>query len=284
MEKKKIVVYSLLAITSVLALFFIFKTHGIKNQLEDAARTKASLEKEVNDFNQLLSIDSSLVAGNYGSAIRDYTALLEKNGEVDSIGIGLRIQLARRLAGARQQVNAQNEAAEEIDSLQAKVAGTAEEIRQYDAVSFELEKARVQLARMKGQLQERSFGEYLTFKSKKGNQMHYVGQVKNNQANGFGVALLDTGSRYEGDWKDNQRHGEGTFYWPDGEYYIGSYSDDKRNGLGTYYWPNGEKYTGQWQDDKRNGQGTFYGTDGEVVTRGLWKNDKLVEPEKLDKK
>jgi len=130
---------------------------------------------------------------------------------------------------------------------------------------------------MRNKLRNKAIGEYLTFSNTKGSQMHYVGQVKNGKANGFGVALLNTGSRYQGAWRNNQRHGDGSFYWADGQYYIGSYSNDLRNGQGTYYWPNGEKYVGQWKDDKRNGEGVFYGKDGAIITSGIWKNDKLAD-------
>ena len=136
------------------------------------------------------------------------------------------------------------------------------QIEQKDSLNFALEKANIQLRNLRSQLKERSFGEYLTFKSKKGNQMHYVGKVNNGMANGYGMALLDTGSRYEGEWKNNQRHGEGSFYWSDGDYYVGHYENAERNGFGTYYFHNGEKYVGDWKDDKRNGDGNFYGKDG----------------------
>jgi hypothetical protein len=151
------------------------------------------------------------------------------------------------------------------------------EIRKYDSLNFTLEKMKVQLVRLQREFRDKSFGEYLKFKSKKGNQLHYVGQVKNGKANGFGIALLDSGSRYEGQWKDGQRQGEGTFYWPDGEYYVGTYENDKRSGFGTYYWPNGEKYAGEWKEDKRSGSGKIIGTRGDVVAGGEWADDELVE-------
>ena len=281
MEKRKIITYSVVALASTLALYFMFRSNKMGNELQRAENDNSSLKRQLVGFQQLLGIDSTLVEGSYNTALNQYNELLQKSEGEDSIGTGLRIELARELIQLRIRARAQDTAQlAQNDSTDLVNNVTAEEIKQYDAVSFELEKAKVQLARMKRQLQERSFGEYLTFKSKKGNQMHYVGRVQNNQANGFGVALLDTGSRYEGEWKDNQRHGEGAFYWPDGEYYVGSYVNDRRNGQGTYFWPNGEKYIGQWKDDKRNGEGVFYGSDGEEVTRGIWKNDKLTKEDK----
>ena len=138
----------------------------------------------------------------------------------------------------------------------------------------------MQLKSIKQQMITKNFGEYITFKSSKGNRLHYVGQVKNKKANGYGIAILDSGSRYEGDWKDNKRHGEGVFYWIDGQHYEGSYVDDLRSGKGTYYWINGEKYVGQWENDMRNGSGTFYGKDGNILTKGVWENDELMSEDK----
>nr|WP_262895559.1 hypothetical protein [Galbibacter mesophilus] len=153
-------------------------------------------------------------------------------------------------------------------------------LNKYDSLTFALEKNKLQLSRLKKQLREKSFGEYLTFKSKKGNRLFYVGKVENHKANGFGIAILDTGSRYEGEWKDNMRHGEGSFYWIDGERYEGEYKNDERSGMGVYYWPNGDKYVGEWKEDVRDGQGTFYNAEGEVYAKGIWKDDKLVKKDK----
>ena len=185
--------------------------------------------------------------------------------------------LAKTFAELKASASKDNVPNDMRDSTKMETLTSARELNSYDSLNFIIEKKQVQLNALRAQLERKSFGEYLRFKSKKNNQMHYVGQVKNKKANGIGIALLDTGSRYEGEWKDNERHGQGTFYWADGERYEGSYSNDKRSGLGTYYWPNGEKYVGQWAEDKRNGAGTFYGSDGEVVTKGIWKNDKLKE-------
>ncbi len=285
MKKKHIILYTLLVAISGLALFFLLRSGSIKTELEHTKTAQEKLEKRLLGFHQLLGIDSTLVKGNYNQALKAYNAILKSTEGNDSIGTSLRIDLAQKLIQLRVRATKEDTITQEdLDSLKMEAKTTQEEINAYDAVSFELEKAKVQLGRMRRQLKERSFGEYLSFKSKKGSQMHYVGRVVNNEANGFGVALLDTGSRYEGEWRNNQRHGEGSFYWPDGEYYIGNYSDDQRNGEGTYYWPNGEKYIGQWKNDKRNGQGVFYGSDGREVTRGIWKNDKLETPEKKEKK
>ena len=158
----------------------------------------------------------------------------------------------------------------------SKRLATPNEVRQYDSLIFALKKTNIQLENIKKQYTKKSFGQYLTFKSGKGTSIHYVGEVKNGKANGNGIALLSSGSRYEGNWKDNLWHGKGSFFWPDGDKYVGDYKENKRTGKGTYYWHNGDKYVGEWKNDKRDGEGTFYNNDGKIVI-GIWSLDELVE-------
>ncbi len=284
MTKKKTAtfIYIGLACSIIAAIFYYIKSNRLQNQLESQRIEQEGVIKEVENNRQLLKIDSMLVGGAYKSALEAYNNKMNNRDMDDVSGVQLRIAIAEQLLNmkAGKTGGTYKAALDSLDSVQSSRLDINEEINRYDSLNFALEKARVQLKSMRSQLQKKSFGEYLNFESSKKNQMHYVGQVKNNKANGVGVAILDTGSRYEGEWKENKRHGEGTFYWPDGEYYVGSYIDDKRNGMGTYFWPNGEKYVGQWKDDKRNGKGVFYGEDGEEITKGIWKNDKLITPEK----
>jgi hypothetical protein len=231
---------------------------------------------------ELVAIDSVLIKGEYNKAIESYNTALQNHAELNTV-IPLRIALAQKLMQSDAKANSEKLNNELSNDSIAIASITQSEIRRIDSLSFALEKARVQLSNMRKQLNNKSFGEYISFSSKKGTALHYVGQVKNNMANGTGIALLETGSRYEGEWKDNEREGKGAFYWPDGEYYIGNYQDDMRNGEGTYFWPNGDKYKGQWKNDKRNGRGTFYNKEGSVVS-GIWENDKLKEADKKNKK
>jgi len=285
LKKRTAIPYALLAGALALTLFLVFKVTSLQGELQTADTDLSKTNVKLEQYHQLLSIDSMLLEGKYTTALRSYNETLDGAKE-NNMSIPLRIAIAKKLSNYESAYISQKKLLEEqeADSLNESQAVSEQEIRQFDAVSFQLEKTKAQLARTRNQLKEKSFGEYLTFKSRKGSQMHYVGTVKNGKANGYGFALLDTGSRYQGDWKDNLRHGEGTFYWPDGEYYVGSYLNDKRNGKGTYHWPNGEKYIGEWKADKRNGQGVFYGEDGEIMTSGIWKNDKLVEEDKESKK
>ncbi|WP_375324480.1 MORN repeat-containing protein [Flagellimonas sp. GZD32] len=281
MSLKKSAPYLLTAVFAVGLLFFASKSIQYKKQLSQIQQQNEVNAQKVADFERLAEIDSLVLYGNYDEAIASYTASLNTAAE-NRMNIPLRIALTEKLRDKNTEDSpALNTQATETDSMPE--TNWSEDIanRKYDSINFSLEKAKVQLARLKKQLKQKSFGEYLTFTSAKGNRMHYIGQVKDGKANGYGVALLDTGSRYEGQWVNNQRHGEGTFYWADGEYYVGNYKNDKRSGFGTYYWPNGEKYTGDWKNDKRSGIGKFYDSDGDVVAGGEWDDDELV---KLNKK
>lgn len=282
MKTKTPIALLLLAITTIGAIFFILENKNLKNQLAEIQEVQSHLMKEVHEYEELIHIDSMLLKGEYNTAINSYAKSL-KFHEENKMGIPVRIALAEKLMHTNQNIS-KLDTRNDVDSLTTNKFATSEEIRKFDSINFTLEKTKMQLTRLRSQLKQKSFGEYLQFKSKKGNQMHYVGQVKHGKANGFGIALLDSGSRYEGQWKDNERSGEGTFYWTDGQYYVGTFDNDKRSGFGTYYWPNGEKYAGEWKDDKRSGEGKFFGVDGDVVTGGQWNDDELIETNKKRRK
>lgn len=277
-KKRQLFAIILVAFLTFLAIFYMFKARNLNKALQQETKREAAILQAMEEYKALQRIDSILVQGEYNTALEAYNQAKSNKDLEDVAGVQLRIELAEQLVKLdRGDHPTQLERAlrDSLDSIRLRNSIVPKEIQQFDSLSFALEKAKVQLTNMRRQLQNKSFGEYLQFTNPKGSQMHYVGQVLNNKANGYGVALLNTGSRYEGEFKDNLRHGEGSFYWPDGEYYVGTYVNDRRNGLGTYYWPNGEKYVGQWKDDKRNGKGIFYGKDGAVIAEGIWKNDKL---------
>ena len=259
------------------------KENELKQKINSIEGEKEILAEKANQ-NRLLHIDSMLIKGDYKSALDAYkqesTVINDDNPYVK-----LRIELARQFMKLSKETKIDSSSIiNESKAIENQMANTEiDHMEKYDSLNFMLEKTKVQLERIKKQLQTKTFGKYLTFKNRKKHQLHYVGQIHNNKADGYGIALFDTGSRYEGTWKDNLRHGEGTFYWNDGQYYVGEYQDDKRSGQGTYFWKNGEKYVGNWENDQRNGQGIFYDKKGKIITSGIWKNDKLVEEVKKNK-
>lgn len=125
------------------------------------------------------------------------------------------------------------------------------------------------------ELRQKEFLQFST--AKKGETINYLGEMKNDKANGKGVAVWKNGSTYQGDWKDNLRHGAGVFTWADGEKYTGNYENDLRQGTGIYITKNGERYEGEWAADKRDGAGRLYDKSGKLKLEGIWKADKLAK-------
>jgi uncharacterized protein YxeA len=269
---KKIVPYILFLVAAVVAGFYAYKSQQLDQKLKVLQET-ASTTISSDHQDQLQQADSLLISGNYESALQVYDRLPDAAG----LDTELRKQMTTQLLKMKENRVGRKSSDNVIDKDTSAIAETYEtpDVIKFDSLSFALDKAQMQLKSIKKQMMEKAFGEYITFKSTKGNRLHYVGEVKNKMANGLGIAILDSGSRYEGDWKNNMRHGQGTFYWIDGEHYEGSYKNDQRSGKGTYFWTNGEKYVGDWEDDQRNGRGIFYGKNGKVITSGIWKDDKL---------
>ena len=267
----------LVVLISGLTIYFGLHSSSLEQELMARLEAQAQLEESMALQEKLKSADDLLIKGSYSEALAAY----EKQSELeDNTGVAMRMAVVRELM----RLQYENRLAElkmgqvvTIDSSQIRTLAVEKQLLQADSLNFVLEKAKVQLASLQRQLRTKSYGEYLTFTNNKGTTMHYVGQVSKGKANGFGVALLNTGSRYEGYWKDNQRHGEGKYFWTDGQFYEGAYVNDKREGEGTYHWPNGEKYTGYWKDDMRSGEGIFYAKDGKIIAKGHWEKDQLTD-------
>jgi hypothetical protein len=113
----------------------------------------------------------------------------------------------------------------------------------------------------------------LSFKNVNGNIVHYIGDLDDNKAHGYGIGIWETGGVYKGDWRNNMRHGKGRYEWVDGEIYEGDFINDQRNGYGTYYFKNGERYIGEWKNNKRHGKGKILNKQDELMYEGYWEND-----------
>ncbi len=282
-KKTNIVLLGGVLIALIIAISSMFREQKLKKQLKEIQAKETLISNRLASQEELLPIDSLLVSGQYQSALQKYEKLFSSNASDDNTYVKLRIQLAKQFMKLNKGMHPDDSISVQqkvLDTSIVEIASPVGEVRRYDSLYFALEKVKAQLNRVKKQQQKKSYGEYLTFTNRKHHKVHYVGQVRNDKANGYGIAVFDTGSRYEGEWKENLRHGDGSFYWTDGEYYVGQYQNDRRTGQGTYFWPNGEKYVGQWKDDQRNGEGAFYDKDSNIMTEGLWKNDKLVEQNK----
>ena len=261
----------------------------------EAVLAKAQLDtagQRERAYRRLAAADSLLLDGEYRAARRAYEALAadgalaaltpdaDLEARLDHIGLLTsylyELDTLRELAGRPPRKVFVSLPAQARPTPVAPLALERARPDQYDSLNFALRKADMRIRSLEGRLRQNSGGNYLTFESAQGNDVYYVGDVRDGKANGSGVALLSSGSRYQGEWRDNRRHGQGTFYWPDGAYYEGAYVDGERDGQGTYHFPDGSMFVGDWEADLRNGQGIFYDKKGEVVARGEWEDDEYV--------
>ena len=278
-NSRPLLTYGLVLVFGAMALYFWSNSRALKQQLKANQATTQKLSARLAMHEALLHGDSLVIRGNYNEALQTYGKEQEPETESDGAAIEMRMAFAKSfLALQTQKRELDSNPVAELDTLPTVTKEfSPREINTIDSLTFAVEKMRAQVSRLQKQVRNKATGQYLTFTTSKGSVVHYVGEVKDKKANGLGVALLSTGSRYEGQWKNNQRHGQGTFYWPDGQSYEGTYSNDKRDGQGTYYWPNGEKYVGHWKADERFGEGIFHGKKGDIVASGIWEDDQLVE-------
>lgn len=279
-SSKELLLYFLILVLVVVGLIGFLHANRVNKKEKQLEAQEFQLRDSLEVYGRLHSVDSLLLRGDYREAIEDYKSLLADRFAVGFDVVGDHLKIARHLLEVSELKSDSLSGDSTVDTLIVDRQATPEEVRLYDSLTFALTKTRWQVENLRKQLTSSTQGQYLTFSSSKGTTVHYVGDVRNNQAHGKGVALLNSGSRYEGEWKKNQRDGYGTFYWADGEYYEGNYKNDKRHGQGTYYWTNGEKFIGQWENDQRNGRGIFHGEEGDVIAKGIWKNDELVEMDK----
>lgn len=283
--RKKIIVLSvlLLVLVTALAIYFKFKVNNLTQQLtivQCELENKASLEQ--NDA--VKKLDSLIFLGDYAKA---YQLSLEmQNFPIFATenSMQLRFKMASDYVAINNVILEKNNNRKGIKSNFNKETIVNnlvnDSVASVDNVAISVDTVQHTKQNLKLLSKPEKKDVYLTFETTKGTSLHYVGTAIDNKANGYGIAILKSGSRYEGYWKDNERHGKGKFFWNDGEYYEGEFENDKRSGIGTYYWTNGDKYIGEWKDDKRNGKGKFYNKKGKLKASGTWKEDELVEKEK----
>ena len=274
-SKSNILLLSISLISIAIAIYFGVKLENVEKKLSLVKNNS----KTVTDSLQLKQdkvIDSLLLVGDYKNAISNLDSI-NSNDITDRGYNNLRYILASEIFEAKVKISnlkkdIRNKSASDLNKTTIDNYS-----KNLDSLNLSLKIANIEITGLEKQLEVAGGNGYLFFKTSKGTQLHYVGAIKNDKANGYGIAILDSGSRYEGMWKNNERHGKGKFYWDDGDYYEGNYLNDKRNGYGVYHWKNGEKYVGEWKNDKRNGEGGFYNQNGKLKTKGVWKDDVFIE-------
>ena len=102
----------------------------------------------------------------------------------------------------------------------------------------------------------------------------YLGEIKNNLREGYGINYYNDGDKYEGEWKNNNREGYGIYYYNNGTKYEGEWKNNNMEGYGIFYYNNGNKYEGEWKNNNMEGLGVLYGFEN-FKYQGYWKNDKF---------
>lgn len=273
--------YFLAVLFLIFSILFYLKTKSLEEKFK-ISESNSSSDTILNSDSNLKTVDSFLKAGNYKEAsvyIKNISQ--QSNFELDQ-EYQLKLKLIREILALK---NINKNLVENENRIKTSYDSAIESnTSKIDSLKLALVNAEVDLYYLEEKIEEitavkskKSFGEYLTFKTTKGKSLHYIGEVEDGMANGFGIAILETGSRYEGEWKNNMRHGNGEFYWDDGESYKGNYVNDLREGYGVYIFDNGQKYVGQWKKDMRDGVGKFYDEEGKLIAEGVWEKDELLE-------
>ena len=76
-----------------------------------------------------------------------------------------------------------------------------------------------------------------------------MGQWKDGNKDGEGIAQYANGDRYEGMWRKDAAHGRGTLQYTTGDVYEGDWKDNLRHGSGTFTCAaDGKVYAGEFAD------------------------------------
>ena len=80
----------------------------------------------------------------------------------------------------------------------------------------------------------------------------------NDEEEGNGKNVFDSGHYYIGQFKNGCRHGKGAIYYPDGDIlYEGDFFYDQMEGNGKEYYDNGEYYIVQFKYNAKDGKGVY---------------------------
>lgn len=249
----------------------------IKNQL-------GGLKKDNQTLQAILVADDLLISQtNPESALEQYQNIYEEASDHFQNTLLSRIKYTKQIIDSEKddeiaKINLRSQVANQQEVIDS-ISKYTDSLRKYSLTenrlkSRQLDSLKGIIAQQNNELARKGSKQVISFTNDNGNLIHYIGEVKNDKANGGGIGVWNTGSIYKGEWKDNMRHGTGEFKWADGQVYEGEFKNDIRSGKGTYYWPSGEKYEGEFVNNRMNGEGILYDPDGNKKYEGEWKNDK----------
>ncbi len=125
-------------------------------------------------------------------------------------------------------------------------------------------------------LAQTSTGKITGLKDPWGEAITYIGEIKNKQPNGLGVATYSNGHalRYAGNFLNGLYNGKGAMVFSDGSFLSGEWKNGKLNGKGANLTKNGNFYSGYFADGKKEGKGYLLYQDNSILM-GEWKGDKF---------
>ncbi len=274
-KSKLLIAYAI--IITLLALFFVFKL--IQQNHQTANLILNDNDEEIDLF---VDINAKLNLNNLNESLDLYTQLIDslQNNDLKKM-VQNKIDLIRKVLNQPPQVQT-IQSKSENEQLNDKVLIDDNDIKAksqktIDSLFAVLIDAKEKLVEAKKISANQNNQKVISFNSKSGNKVFYIGDLLYNKANGNGTGIYaNTGSMYVGEWKNNLKHGFGQYEWADGVKYEGFFENDTRKGFGKFFWNSGERYEGEWDNDKRNGKGILFDINGNIKFEGDWVNDKPI--------
>lgn len=110
----------------------------------------------------------------------------------------------------------------------------------------------------------------------------YDGEFKDGLPNGQGRLTKKYGVEYFGEFKNGIPNGLGAEIDLIGSIFEGRFVDGKPNGEGTYTFKSGTNWVGEFKDGHLNGRGILYNEKDQIYSEGIFKDDELERPLKID--
>jgi hypothetical protein len=128
-----------------------------------------------------------------------------------------------------------------------------------------------------GILFSQTTGKLTGLKDAWGESITYIGEIKNKQPNGLGVAIYNNSSalKYAGNFVNGFYHGKGAMILNDGSFLSGEWKNGKLNGKAANLTKTGNFYFGEFADGKKEGKGYLLYKDNGIL-QGEWKADKFT--------
>jgi hypothetical protein len=104
--------------------------------------------------------------------------------------------------------------------------------------------------------------------------LRYSGYFVNGLYNGKGVMLFKDGTFLSGDWKNGKLNGKGVNLNKEGDLYIGSFADGKKDGLGTYFFSDKSLLVGSMKNDVIEGRSIYIPASGKTINDNIYVNGK----------